>query len=108
MVTTVDFGANYFVLGELATAAELSLSLVAGESLTSRMKWLGTIAAPGPATHGSSHHARHRLAALLRGLLRSICASGSTPRAYDACTFEEPEGLLIRPEQVVNGKSAAG
>jgi uncharacterized membrane protein len=31
MVTTVDFGANYFVLGELATAAGLSsLSLVAG------------------------------------------------------------------------------
>jgi uncharacterized membrane protein len=31
MVTTVDFGANYFVLGELATAASLSsLSLVAG------------------------------------------------------------------------------
>jgi uncharacterized membrane protein len=31
MVTTVDFGANYFVIGELATAAGLSgLSLVAG------------------------------------------------------------------------------
>jgi uncharacterized membrane protein len=31
IVTTVDFGANYFVLGELATAASLSgLSLVAG------------------------------------------------------------------------------
>src|SRR5262249_29351836 len=31
MVTTIDFGANYFVLGELATAAGLSsLSLVAG------------------------------------------------------------------------------
>jgi uncharacterized membrane protein len=31
MVTTVDFGANYFVLGELVTAAGLSsLSLVAG------------------------------------------------------------------------------
>jgi len=31
MVTTVDFGANYFVIGELATAASLSsLSLVAG------------------------------------------------------------------------------
>jgi hypothetical protein len=31
MVTTVDFGASYFVLGELATAAGLSsLSLVAG------------------------------------------------------------------------------
>src|SRR5262249_60551461 len=31
IVTTVDFGANYFVLGELATAAGLSsLSLVAG------------------------------------------------------------------------------
>src|SRR5208337_2967765 len=30
-VTTVDFGANYFVIGELATAAGLSsLSLVAG------------------------------------------------------------------------------
>jgi uncharacterized membrane protein len=31
MVTTVDFGANYFVIGELATAAGLSsLSLIAG------------------------------------------------------------------------------
>jgi uncharacterized membrane protein len=31
MVTTVDFGANYFVIGELASAASLSsLSLVAG------------------------------------------------------------------------------
>jgi uncharacterized membrane protein len=31
MLTTVDFGANYFVIGELATAAGLSsLSLVAG------------------------------------------------------------------------------
>jgi uncharacterized membrane protein len=31
MVTTIDFGANYFVIGELATAAGLSsLSLVAG------------------------------------------------------------------------------
>jgi len=31
VVTTVDFGANYFVIGELATAASLlSLSLVAG------------------------------------------------------------------------------
>jgi uncharacterized membrane protein len=31
MVTTADFGANYFVIGELATAAGLSsLSLVAG------------------------------------------------------------------------------
>jgi uncharacterized membrane protein len=31
MVTTADFGANYFVIGELATAASLSgLSLVAG------------------------------------------------------------------------------
>ena len=31
MVTTVDFGANYFVIGELATAAGLSsLSLVGG------------------------------------------------------------------------------
>ena len=31
IVTTVDFGANYFVIGELATAAGLSsLSLVAG------------------------------------------------------------------------------
>jgi hypothetical protein len=47
IVTTVDFGANYFVLGELTAAASLSgLSLVAGPSPILRTKRSGTITAP--------------------------------------------------------------
>ena len=46
MVTTVDFGANYFVIGELATAAGLSsVCWWPARSPISRMKRLGIIPA---------------------------------------------------------------
>jgi uncharacterized membrane protein len=52
MVTTVDFGANYFVIGELATAAGLSsLSLVAGPVAYFAHEWAWHSYGPASARH---------------------------------------------------------
>jgi uncharacterized membrane protein len=58
MVTTADFGANYFVIGELATAAGLSgLSLVAGPIAYFTHEAVWHYYGPASARHADPHEA---------------------------------------------------
>jgi uncharacterized membrane protein len=57
-VTTVDFGANYLVIGELATAAGLSsLSLVAGPIAYFAHEWVWHFYGPASAQHADPQKA---------------------------------------------------
>ncbi len=97
IVTTVDFGANYFVLGELASAAGLSsLSLVAGPIayFAHEAAWHyygpvstrhpnpleATVHVPIPAAAGGEENGRTRFASLKvsRALAKTVTYEGVT------------------------------